>query len=157
MKITESNYRRFQIYAKEYKNLFKQNDIEKIDSIEEKMNNINEELTKYTKEFCRLDVEFSDNASNVPDYIKYFMENGTILNTYDYIENTSWEGFWKKCSGRDLEYFMSYLEYPIIYPNHESYLENDRDLIKIFEVETGINKVPYGIMCAEEINKKLLK
>lgn len=157
MKITESDYRMFQIYAKEYKKVIEKNDIDRMFNLEDKMNNINEELTKYIKEFCRLDIEFKNNASSTPDPIKYFMDNGAILNTYDYINNTTWEGFWKKCSGKDLEYFISYLEYAIIYPNHDAYLENDKSLINIFKVETGFNKVPYGISCAEKINKKLLK
>lgn len=157
MKITESDYRMFQIYAKEYKKVIEKNDIDRMFNLEEKMENINEELTKYTKEFCRLDIEFKHNSLDIPEPIKYFMENGKTVNTSEYIYNTSWEGFWKKCSGKDLEYFISYLEYPIIYPNHESYLENGKNLIKIFKEETGFSKVPYGISCAEKINQKIIK
>lgn len=157
MNVTEVNYRMFEIYAREYKKLIKENDESKIPHIENKMKEISEELTKYTKEFCRLDIEFKENSDELPDPIKYFMENGEALEPYEYINNTSWDGFWKKCSGKDLEYFISYLEYPIIYPEHENYLHNEKNLIKVFKKETGFSKVPYGIKCAQVINEKYFK
>ena len=157
MKITESNFRMFQIYAREYKNLIERNDNDKLINIEQKMKNISEELTTFAQEFCKLDIEFKQNSNTIPDPIKYYMDNGNALNPFDFITNTSWEGFWKRCSGKDLEYFISYLEYPIIYPEHESYLENNKDLIKIFKEETGYEKVPYGVACAEKLNRKILK
>ncbi len=157
MKISEADYRIFEIYAKEYKKLVQNNDNDTISKLEEKMNDISTELTTYAKEFCKLDTEFKYNALDIEDPIIYFMEYGVVLNASDYIYNTSWEGYWKKCSGRDLEYFMSYLEYPIIYPNHKIYLENDKNLLKVFKKETGFSKIPYGISCAEQINQKIIK
>lgn len=157
MNINEANYRMFEIYAREYKKNIKENNEDQILNIEYKMNEISEELTKYTKEFCKLDIEFYQNSKELPDPIKYFMDNGEILEPYEYINNTCWEGFWKKCSGKDLEYFMSYLEYPIIYPKHENYLDNDKNLIKVFKKETGFSKIPYGIKCAQVINEKYFR
>ena len=157
MDITEVNYRMFEIYAREYKKLINEKEELKIQHIENKMKEISEELTNYVKEFCKLDIEFKQNSYEIPDPIKYFMENGQHLNPYDYINNTLWEGFWKKCSGKDLEYFISYLEYPIIYPKHENYLDNEKNLIKVFKQETGFSKVPYGIECAQVIKEKYFK
>lgn len=154
MDITEVSYRMFEIYAREYKKFINENEEIKIPHIESKMKEISDELTYYVKEICKLDVEFKQNSDEIPDPIKYFMENGKPLNPYDYINNTSWEGFWKQCSGKDLEYFISYLEYPIIYPKHENYLEGDRCLLKVFIKETGLSKIPYGVKCAQIINKK---
>ena len=157
MNISEVNYRMFEIYAREYKKSIKENNKNNLITIENKMNKISEELTRYTKEFCKLDIEFNENSNELPDPIKYFMENGEVLEPYNYINNTLWEGFWKKCTGKDLEYFMSYLEYPIIYPKHENYLDNGRNLIKIFKEETGFSKIPYGVKCAQVINEKYFK
>lgn len=157
MDITEGKYRMFEIYAKEYKKVLSENNQKMINRLEEKMSNINKELTNYTKEFCKLDLEFKANTNEIPDPVKYYMENGATLNPYDYVNNTRWEGFWKKCSGKDLEYFMSYLEYPIMYPKHESYIENNKNLIKLFQNETGFKKTPYGVICAEILNKKYFK
>lgn len=157
MNITEGKYRMFEIYAKEYKKMIQEDNQKKIKRLEEKMSIIDKELTNYTKEFCKLDLEFRQYIKKIPDPITYYMENGVFLNAYDYLKNTKWEGFWKKCSGKDLEYFISYLEYPIIYPKHESYIENNKNLIKVFKSETGIEKIPYGVACAEIINKKYFK
>lgn len=157
MDITEGKYRMFEIYAKEYKKVIQEKDQKKINRLEEKMNSIDKELTDYTKEFCKLDLEFKENSNEIPDPIKYYMENGIFLNPYEYVNNTKWEGFWKKCSGKDLEYFISYLEYPIMYPKHESYIDNNKNLIKLFQNETGIKKIPYGVICAEIVNKKYFK
>ncbi|MBO3444702.1 MULTISPECIES: hypothetical protein [Clostridia] len=157
MNIKEGKYRMFEIYAKEYKKVMQEKDQKKINRLEEKMNTIDKELTNYTKEFCKLDLEFKENSNEIPDPIKYYMENGTTLNPHNYVNNTKWEGFWKKCSGKDLEYFISYLEYPIMYPKHEIYVDNNKNLIEVFKNETGINKTPYGVICAEIINKKYFK
>lgn len=157
MDITEGKYRMFEIYAKEYKKVMQEKDQKKINRLEEKMNTIDKELTDYTKEFCKLDLEFKENSNEIPDPIKYYMENGIILNPHNYVNNTKWEGFWKKCSGKDLEYFISYLEYPIMYPKHENYIDNNKNLIEVFKNETGFNKTPYGVICAEIINKKYFK
>ncbi|MEG1311425.1 MAG: hypothetical protein RSD47_05395 [Romboutsia sp.] len=157
MNITEKNYRMFEIYAKDYKKNVQEDNEQKIIKLESKMNNIDEELTKYIKNFCKLDLEFKENTMEFPDPIKYYLENGIALNTFNYINNTEWEGFWKKCSGKDLEYFILYLEYPIIYPKNENYVESNKNLIKLFKSETGFGKIPYGVSCAERINEKYFK
>lgn len=155
--ITDKNYKMFEIYAREYKNNLLNMNSELLEILEKNMKKINKELAIYIKEICKLDLEFKVNSYTIPDPIMYFVENGKILERFDYINNTCWKGFWRKCSGNDLEYFISYLEYPIIYPNHKNYLKNNKNLEKLFKYETGLIKTPYGVKCAELINKKYFK
>lgn len=157
MNIKEGDYRMFEIYAREYKKRIFSKKINEVDYLEAKMSEISNVLTPYIIEFCRLDIEFKSNAREIPDPIKYFIKNGKILNSYEYVTNTEWDGYWKKCTGKDLEYFISYLEYPIIYPNNENYLLNGKNLISIFKSETGFEKTPYSIVCAENLNARYFK
>ncbi|MGL5692948.1 MAG: hypothetical protein ACRCXA_02635 [Peptostreptococcaceae bacterium] len=157
MMIKEGDYRMFEIYAREYKKRVSGNKEHKLDYLESKMMSISKELTPYVIEFCKLDIEFKENCKEVPDPIKYFIKNGKILNPFEYVVNTTWEGYWKRCTGKDLDYFISYLEYPIIYPKHENYVANGKNIINIFKSETGFDKVPYSIICAENINLKYFK
>lgn len=155
--ISDKDYKLLEIYAKAYKKSSLKVDLVRIEKLEKNMKNLNEEITEYIKELCELDFEFKKNTSPIPDPIKYFIENGKAVEQWDYINNTLWNGYWKRCSGRDLEYFISYLEYPIIYPNHKNYIENNKNLIEVFKKETGLKKVPYGVKCAEVLNKKYFK
>lgn len=157
MNIREGDYRMFEIYAREYKKRVSSKKINKLDYLEDKMMEISKILTPYVIEFCRLDIEFKNNSRELPDPIKYFIINGKILNPYDYVTNTKWEGYWKRCTGKDMEYFISYLEYPIIYPNHENYIASGKNIINIFKLETGFEKIPYSIICAENLNKNYFK
>lgn len=157
MIIREGEYRMFEIYAREYKKRLLNENANELDCLEAKMVGISKILTSYVIEFCRLDIEFKNNSKELPDSIKYFIKNGKLLKPYEYVTNTEWEGYWKKCTGKDLEYFISYLEYPIIYPEHENYLANGKNIVSIFKSETGFEKVPYSIVCAENLNKKYFK
>ena len=121
------------------------------------MLSINEELTMYIMEICNLDLEFKENYREIPDNIKYYIENKIMLNSIQYVNNTNWNGFWKKCSGKDLEYFISYLQYPIIYCNDEVYINNEKNLIQLYKYNTRTNKVPYGVFCANYLNEKYFK
>lgn len=147
----------FEIYAREYKKRISNSNEHKVEYLESKMMSISKVLTPYVIEFCKLDTEFKKNCKELPDPIKYFIKNGKILNPYEYVINTQWEGYWKRCTGKDLDYFISYLEYPIIYPSHENYIANGKNIISIFKSETGFEKVPYSIICAENINSKYFK
>ncbi len=157
MNIREGDYRMFEIYAREYKKRISSEVPTKLDYLKSKMMSISNILTPYVIEFCKLDIEFKDNADELPDPIKYFIQNGKILNPYEYVTNTKWEGYWKRCTGKDLDYFISYLEYPIIYPNHENYLSHGKNIISMFKSETGFEKIPYSITCAEKLNEKYFK
>lgn len=157
MNIKEGDYRMFEIYAREYKKRLSGKKSSRLDYLKEKMSEISSLLTPYAIEFCRLDLEFKENSKDIPDPIKYFIKNGKTLDTHKYITNTKWEGYWKRCTGKDLEYFISYLEYPIIYPQHEIYILSNRNLISVYKQETGFNKVPYSIICAESVNYNYFK
>lgn len=157
MNISEFNFRMFEIYAKEYKKSKIEKSTEKSKKLEGKMLGISEELTMYIIEICNLDLEFKQNSREIPDHIKYYIENKIMLNTTEYVKNTKWDGFWKKCSGKDLEYFVSYLQYPIIYGSDEIYIDNKKNLIQLYKYNTGTDKVPYGVFCAQYLNEKYFK
>ena len=157
MNITEGDYRMFEIYAREYKKKLSGQKTNRLDYLKDKMSEISKLLTSYAIEFCRLDLEFKDNSRELPDSVKYFIKHGKVLDTHKYITNTKWEGYWKKCTGKDLEYFISYLEYPIIYPQHENYISSNKNLISIYKRETGFDKIPYSIICAEKVNYDYFK
>lgn len=154
MNINELEFRMFEIYAKDYKIAKLENNIEKIRRLEGKMSKISEELTNYIIEICKLDLEYKEYMVKTLKIVQKSNENNLCKNTVKYIKDTTWEGYWKKCSGTDLETFLFYLAYPIMYSSSKEYIKYDKDLRILYKNDTGKTKLTYGVHCAQYINKK---
>lgn len=132
-------------------------DLEKlsIEEIENKLFEINEYIGSIIVELVRLDEEYNDNIDDtILRGVDYFLLYGKRKPEYEDINNKSWEGYWKNCTGHDFLSFISSLKTEI-FENEEVY--DNQIISRFFLNRAGYTKITYGVAMANDVYRKLFR